>query len=112
VKPEPDPERPEETKWMTEEQINDEALKPSTSWIRAESGSTPIRRLHFKLIGCDGLPNKDSSIVGAATGGVLDGKTDAYACIIYEDSIVNTDVIFDSLHPRCMDALDAARIRL
>jgi hypothetical protein len=87
---------------MTEEQINEEALKPSTSWIQAESGSKPIGRLHFELIGCDGLPNKDSSIVGAATGGVLAGKTDSYAYIIYEDSIVNTDVIFDSLHPRWM----------
>jgi hypothetical protein len=87
---------------MTEEQINEEALKPSTSWIRAESGSKPIGRLHFELIGCDGLPNKDSSIVGAATGGVLAGKTDSYVYIVYEDSIVNTDVIFDSLHPRWM----------
>jgi hypothetical protein len=88
---------------MTEEQINDEALKPSTSWIRVESGSKPIRRLHFELIGYNGLPNKGNSIVGATTGGVLAGKTDAYACIIYEDSIVNTDIIFDSkLHPRWM----------
>jgi hypothetical protein len=63
---------------MTEEQINEEALKPSTSWIRAESGSKPIGRLHFELIGCDGLPNKDSSIVGAATGRVLAAKTDSY----------------------------------
>jgi len=100
---------------MTEEQINAEALKPSKSWIQAGSGS--FGKLYFEVIGCDGLPNMDSGVVQAAAGGlqtvtggvvqapalvdtVLTDKTDAYACIIYEDVIVNTDCIYDSLSPR------------
>jgi hypothetical protein len=86
---------------MTEEQINAEALKPSTRWISAGSGSKPIGKMYFEVIGCDGLPNMDASVVQTvATAGLLTGKTDAYVCIIYEDSIVNTDVIYDTLHPR------------
>ena len=38
VKPFPDPTR-EETKWMTEAQIQAEALKPSTHWVEAGSGA-------------------------------------------------------------------------
>ena len=38
VKPFPDPARPEETKWMTEEQIEAESRKPSTHWVEAGSG--------------------------------------------------------------------------
>jgi hypothetical protein len=85
---------------MTEEQINAEALKPSKSWIQAESGSKPIGKMYFEVIGCDNLPNMDSGLLHAATGGVLTGKTDSYVCIIYEDSIVNTVVIYDTLCPR------------
>jgi Ca2+-dependent lipid-binding protein len=90
VKPEPDPDRPEQTKWMTEAEINSEAYKPSKNWIEVGSGGAGA--LYFELIGCDGLPNMDT--------GPIDGKTDAFACIIYEDSIVNTDCINDTLRPR------------
>lgn len=85
---------------MTEEQINAEALKPSKNWI--EAGSHGMGKLYFEMIGCDGLPNKDFVPLKVATAGVLAGKTDSYACIIFEDSIVNTDVIYDSLCPRWM----------
>ena len=85
---------------MTEGQINAEAFKPSKSWI--DAGSHGIGKLYFEVIGCDGLPNMDFGPLQMATGGVLAGKTDSYACIIYEDSIVNTDVIYDSLSPRWM----------
>ena len=92
---------------MSEEQIETEALKPSTSWIQAKSGSKAKGKMYFEVIGCDGLPNMDASVVQVATGivqvataGVLTGKTDAYVCIMYEDSIVNTDIIYDTRHPR------------
>jgi hypothetical protein len=38
VKPFPDATREEETKWMTEEQIEAESIKPSTHWVEAGSG--------------------------------------------------------------------------
>ena len=76
---------------MSKEQINKEALKPSTRWISAGSGT--LGRLFFEVIKCDNLPNMDSGV---------DGLTDAYCSIIYEDAIVNTDVINDELSPRWM----------
>jgi hypothetical protein len=50
--------------------------------------------VHIEIIGCNGLPNMDATTLN------LRDKTDAFACIIVEDCIVNTDVISDSLSPR------------
>ena len=52
--------------------------------------------VYFEIIGCDGLPNFD-----ATTLNVYD-KTDSFASIAFEDALVNTDVIPDSLCPRWM----------
>jgi hypothetical protein len=57
---------------MTKEQINDESMKHSTNWLEAGSGS--LGRLYFELIGCDNLPNMDSTTLNP-----LD-KTDSFAC--------------------------------
>jgi C2 domain len=94
VKPFPDPSRPEqETKWLTPRDIEREAMEPSSQWIEAGSGS--VGKMHVEVIGCDGLPNLDFSITGR-------DKTDPFVCIVYEDCIVNTDVINDCLSPRWM----------
>lgn len=93
VNPGPDPDRPEnETKWMTEEQIHAEAMKPSSHWI--EAGSGDIGKLFLEVIGCDGLPNMDASTLN------LKDKTDAFLNICYEDCIVNTEVIANCMSPR------------
>lgn len=81
---------------MSKAQIDAEAQKPSKSWIQAGSGS--LGKLYFEVIGCNGLPNIDA--VPLPVSGAIFAKTDAYATIIYEDSIVNTDVIMDTLYPR------------
>ena len=94
VKPYPDPLREEETKWMTESQIQSEATKQSTSWTEAGSGG--LGKLYFEILGCDDLPHVD-----AMTMNILD-KTDAFACLMFEDAVVMTDVIDDSLSPRWM----------
>ena len=95
VKPGPDPDRPEDaTKWMSSAAINKECMKPSTNWIESSSGS--IGKVFLEILKCDDLPNMD-----AATLNVKD-KTDAFACVVYEDCIVNTDVIGDELSPRWM----------
>jgi hypothetical protein len=95
VKPGPDPERPEdETKWLTQNDIETEHLKPSTSWV--ETGSGTMGRLYLEVLRCDGLPNMDT---GLRTPG---DKTDAFCSMLYEDSIVNTDIINDELSPRWM----------
>ena len=83
----------EETKWMTEAELNVEALKPSNKWI--ETGSGDLGKLFVEVIGCDGLLNVDYEELG-------EGKTDAFACLVYEDAIVNTEVIKNTLSPRWM----------
>lgn len=94
VKPFPDPARPEhETKWLTKKGIEREAMKPSSQWIEAGSGS--VGKMYVEVIGCDDIPNLDFSVTGR-------DKTDPFICIVYEDSIVNTDVINDCLSPRWM----------
>ena len=47
VKPFPDPDREEETKWMTEQQIETESAKESTHWV--ESGSGALGKSEFCL---------------------------------------------------------------
>jgi hypothetical protein len=93
VKPFPDPGRPEETTWMTKEQLIAESLKPSTHWV--EAGSGHVGKLFVEILGCDGLPNMDLSANPR-------DATDAFSCIVFEDAIVNTAIIPDCLSPRWM----------
>jgi hypothetical protein len=73
VKPFPDPDRPEDqTKWLTEEQIEKEAMKPSTKWVEAGSGS--LGKVYFEILKCDKLPNMDATTLN------IRDKTDAFAC--------------------------------
>lgn len=90
VKPYPDPARKEETTWMTAEQIQEESMKPSTNFV--EAGSGDLGKLYVEVIGASDLPNMDLGIIG--------DQTDAFACLVFEDSIVNTDVIGRCLSPR------------
>jgi len=75
---------------MTKDQIRKEAMKPSTHWVEAGSGT--IGRVYIEVIGCDGLPNME--------WGNLNSSADAFACLVFEDSIVNTDVIANTTCPR------------
>lgn len=76
---------------MTEDEIEFEYLKDSQHWI--DSGSGKIGKVFVEILGCDGLPNLDS-------GGFLGNKTDAFVSIVYEDSVVQSDIIDDCLSPR------------
>jgi len=89
VRPGPDPKREEETTWMTKDQIDEETKKESFHWL--DVGSGRLGRLHVEILGCDGLPNLDS-------GGR--NKTDTFVALVYEDSVVKTDVVDDCLNPR------------
>lgn len=94
IKPMPDPNRDEqETKWLSKYELDCEAKKPSFHWI--ETGSGSLGKVYFELIGCDNLPNLDASVTGR-------NKTDAFACIVFEDCIAHTEVINDTLSPRWM----------
>ena len=76
---------------MTEPQIDEEVVKESQNWLDAGSGS--LGRIYLEVLECEGLPNLD-------TGGFLGNKTDTFVTAVYEDTIVKTDIIDDSLSPR------------
>ncbi|KAG7337322.1 C2 domain containing protein [Nitzschia inconspicua] len=97
AKPGPDPTRPkEETEWMDRTQINEECMKPSYEWI--ESGTGKLGKMYVEILKCDGLPNLDVRIPGSSDKGL----TDAFCCLVFEDTVVNTDVVPDDLNPRWM----------
>lgn len=93
MRPGPDPERPEETTWMTESALEAECQKPSKKWIDAGTGR--LGRIFVEILGCDGLPNLDA-------GGFAGNKTDCFVSLVHEDAVVMTDVIDDCLSPRWM----------
>lgn len=87
IKPRPDPERPENTKWLSKNSLDKEVTKPSYHWI--EAGSGRLGKIYLEVLKCKNLPNTD-----------IGSKTDAFCSIIYEDCFVTTDVINDELSPR------------
>jgi hypothetical protein len=89
AQPFPDPERPKETEWMTREEIEAETLKPSKRWVSAGHGKTGT--IHLEILGCDGLPNTDFNV---------NDLSDPFVGIVFEDSMVRTDIIWDDLNPR------------
>ncbi len=86
-----DPNRVEETTWLTDEKLQDEALKPSSNWIEAGYGG--LGRVFVEIISCGSLVNLDMG---------LNDTTDSFAAIVFEDSLVRTDVIYDCLDPLWM----------
>jgi len=89
VRPFPDPDRVEQTTWMSSDQIFSESMKGSAHWV--ESGSGNLGYLYVEVLGCTDLPKMNAV-----------GKTDAFACLVFEDAITNTDVIGNCLSPRWM----------
>lgn len=71
------------------------ALSPSEEWVEVGSGNEG--RVYVEVLACNGLPNMDSPTLKN-----FNNLTDAYCCLIMEDSIVNTSVINDTLSPRWM----------
>lgn len=71
------------------------AMEPSENWVEVGSGNEG--KLYVEILGCNGLPNMDSPTLTN-----LNNMTDAYCCLVMEDSIVNTSIIEDTLSPRWM----------
>lgn len=92
VRPFPDPEREEETKWLSSDDLYKESMLSSVNWT--EVGSGDLGYLFVEILGCSDLPNMDRAILGR--------KTDAFASLVFEDSAVTTDVIGQCLNPRWM----------
>jgi hypothetical protein len=81
---------------MTEAQIETESYKKSNQWLEAGSGT--LGQVYVEVLHCTGLPNMDTLVGGVSLG----NKTDAFACLVYEDCLVQTDVINDCLSPKFM----------
>jgi hypothetical protein len=90
IKPYPDPDQVEETKFMTPQEITLKTRWPSQRWIEAGSGS--LGKIYLEILACHDLPNVD---VGEAVGNV----TDSFICAVFEDSVAMTEVIDDELSP-------------
>lgn len=90
VKPGPDPNRKETTTYLTRQEILAETSKPSHQWV--EAGSGKLGKLYLEILSCHNLPNVD---VGEAVGNL----TDAFICAVFEDVMVQTNVIDDELSP-------------
>jgi hypothetical protein len=93
VHPYPDPDNRKPTTWLSKQELQETSLLPSRKWTRGGSGE--VGRIFVEIIGCNNLPNMDSS---------LDQKnvTDAFVALVFEDTLVRTEVIFDTLSPRWM----------
>ncbi len=93
VKPYPDPQRLEATEYLSHDEMVAEIIKPSTNWIAAgKETSQSLGKVYLEILKCDNLPNMD---IGEGLG----NKTDAFVCAIFEDAMVQTDVIDDKLSP-------------
>lgn len=91
VKPYTDPSRPEhETKFLSEAEMQQMCFEPSQNWVEAGSGS--IGQVKVEILSCEGLPNKD-------IGKIFGNKIDPLVSLIFEDVIVQTDVIHDCQNP-------------
>ncbi len=94
VKPGPDPDKPvSDTKFLTEAEMSDLCKEKSRHWVEAGSGN--IGQVRVEVLSCEGLPNKDF-------GEIFGNKSDPFVCLIYEDCLVQTDMISDCLSPMWM----------
>lgn len=93
TQPFPDPQRKEETKWLSDSEIQKEALSPSRAWL--DIGSEKYNKIFLEIIGCDNLPNKDKSVDAR-------NKSDCFVSVVYQDVVNFTDVVNDCLSPRWM----------
>jgi hypothetical protein len=96
IQPYPDPLRPYETRFLSHADMEKEVYRPSTKW--KEYGTTSkesLGQLFVEVLRCENLPNMD-------TGEALGNKTDAFACVIFEEALAQTEVIDDRLSPMWM----------
>lgn len=90
VFPGPDPDDPANTTFMTLKQMDGFLDEPSREWV--EAGWGDFGAVYVEILGCDNLPQMDTKMI--------DGLTDPFAGIVFEDTFVRSSVIFDNLNPR------------
>jgi hypothetical protein len=90
VKPFPEPSNLKETTYLTSQELKKRTMLPSHQWI--EAGSGKIGKVYLEILSCKDLPNVD---VGQAIGNL----TDCFVSAVFEDAMVQTNVIDDELSP-------------
>ena len=90
VKPFPDPSNVKDTTYLSSYELKKRTLLPSHEWI--EAGSGKIGKVYLEILSCQDLPNVD---VGEAVG----NYTDSFVSAVFEDAMVQTNVIDDELSP-------------
>jgi len=78
--------------WLTSEEIDTTSKQESQVWTEAGNGELGV--MYVEIISCDDLPNVD--------GGLARNKTDAFASLVFEESVLTTEVVRDCLSPRFM----------
>lgn len=110
VKPYPDPKNPLPTEWMTQSEIESRSLEPSQRWIHVGEG-TQMGKIFIEIIACDGFARRSTATVGEGSVAAASSsssspysglKTNSFISIAYENNIVSTDIIQDTLSPRWM----------
>jgi len=96
VKPGPDPSRPpEQTRFLSEEELIAAVYSPSKNWIEcgsSSSGNTDSGgRVYVEILHCDNLPNCDAA-----------NKTSSFVSLVHDDAAVQTDIIHNCLSPLWM----------
>jgi hypothetical protein len=104
---------------MTQQEVYDEALKPSKKWVKVGSNGGDIGKVHVEIIACNDLPNMVRAYVWIVNTADLQYAkflsallllkdlgvgdfTDPFVGLVFEDNMVRTDVIHDALDPRWM----------
>ena len=90
VFPGPDPDDPENTTFMTQSQMDRFLTEPSKHWV--EAGWGDFGSVYLEVLGCDNLPNMDAELI--------DGLTDPFVALVFEDTFLRSPVVFDNLNPR------------
>jgi C2 domain len=90
VKPFPDPANVKETTYLSSQELQKLTMLPSNEWI--EAGSGKVGKVYLEILSCKDLPNVD---VGQAIGNL----TDCFISAVFEDAMVQTNVIDDELSP-------------
>ncbi len=90
VKPGPDPELQLKMQYLTETEMMEFAHGASRTWIEAGSGA--LGRVYVEIIACEGLKSKSiQNFIGK--------KADPFVSLVYEDCIVETDIIPNCNNP-------------
>ena len=61
VWPSPDPDNPDETTFMTKQQIYNASTQPSKQWV--EGGAGDFGTVHLEILACDDLPNMVCEVI-------------------------------------------------